>query len=485
MKIQQLNGKIDSILLEKTGNIESIKLESITPPITHNRFDLSFKLLYLDSISRQDGSVFEKQAYKEHIKAFSLGKFKEIGNDKNTIEDYEKTFIDLYCDIKNNGFNDELSYIPLANDGSILNGAHRTAISIHLNKSATCVTTDIPPVDYDYSYFKNRGLPDIFLDEAAIKYVEKTENCFLAILWPSAEGHTSEAEALIDKIVYKKEITLNYLGAHNLLSEAYEGEPWLGPEEKDFPGIKNKLTKCFPNFRNIKVYVFQNNSLEETIILKEKIRSIYNIGKHSIHITDSQEEALRLSRLLLNANGIHFLNHAKPFRYTATIEKIRLFKKVMRDKDLSSNKYIIDSGLVLAVYGLRKASDIDYLTTDIEIDYPEIDHHEKELSFHLTTKDELIYNPNYYFYYKGIKFISLPQIFRMKGKRAEKKDIADNLLIKNLIENNSLNSFFRAIKYKIHFIKAKILSTIIVSGISITKKLGIYSYVRSIYKKQK
>lgn len=486
MNLRELEGKVDAFLLEELEDSESITLETILLPLTYNRFDLAFKLLYINGLFRKNITSFERETYKKHIKAFSLGRFSEQGSNKKSFDDYEKTFFSLYTDIHNNGFNDKKSYVPLASDGSILNGAHRTAISIHLKKPVAAIKTSLPPIMYDYSFFKNRGVSDAILDEVALKYIENSDNCFLAMLWPSAKEHDHDTEALINRIVYKKKVSLNYLGAHNLLSEAYQNESWLGSEKKGFPGIKNKLTKCFPNFDSIKVYLFQKNSLEETIKLKENIRALYGIKKHSIHITDSQEETLRLGRLLYSKNGIHFLNNAKPYKYESAMAKINIFDDILNLKSLSFNNYVLDSGLVLAIYGLRDATDIDYLTIEkIIVNNDEVDYHEKELPHHKIKEEELIINPYYHFWFKGVKFISLPQIYVMKFNRGESKDIADNALIKNLLEKNKLKSFFTRLKYEFYFVKAKLHSGVIVFWIRFSKSIGIYPQARKIYRRYK
>ena len=41
----------------------------------------------------------------------------------------------LFENMLNNDFSAETSLIPLASDGSILNGAHRTSIALHQHKT--------------------------------------------------------------------------------------------------------------------------------------------------------------------------------------------------------------------------------------------------------------------------------------------------------------------------------------------------------------
>ena len=93
------------------------------------------------------------------------------------------------------------------------------------------------------------------------------------------------------------------------------------------------------------------------------------------------------------------------------------------------------SSLIMEMYGLRKAKDIDYLQKDNKIlQLPTTGIHDgKWLTYYHINKDEIIYNPKYYFYFNGFKFATLEVIKKMKQKRNETKDINDILLINKLV----------------------------------------------------
>ena len=96
------------------------------------RIDLVCKLYYIDCREKKENLEFARQLYTEHIKAFSEGSFTEPGSEeKNTIQKYLDTFDQLIDNIKNDGFNQDISVIPISSDGSILDGSHRTAIAIY------------------------------------------------------------------------------------------------------------------------------------------------------------------------------------------------------------------------------------------------------------------------------------------------------------------------------------------------------------------
>jgi hypothetical protein len=427
--------------------------------LTHKRFDLAFKLLYLEMMNKN--VKFAKEIYKEHIRAFSLGKFTEPGNEnKNSVDRFIEEFHKTFEDIRTNGFDSSKTVIPLSKNGSIANGVHRVASALYLGKDIDCVEIESANHIYDYKFFYSRNVSVEMLDIAATKYIEYAKDIYVAFLWPTAKGNDAAAESAIPNIVYRKEITLTTNGAHNLLSQIYYGEKWLGSIENDFKGSKGKLVECFKNFDPLRVIAFQANSLDEVIKIKDDVRAIFNVGKHSIHITDTKEEAIRVAKVAFNENSIHFLNHAKPNKYISTHKKIKKFKVFLEKNQLNSKDIVLDSGIVLSAYGLREASDIDYFLDDnkkLKYKDEEFEYHDDQLEYHDEEKLELIYNPKNYFYFKDLKFLAFKQLSRMKKNRNEEKDRNDYKMMEALMENNGFKKFINKWKQKFFYgrIKAK------------------------------
>lgn len=457
--------------------------------LTWNRFDLAFKLYYLDNINVNP--LLANEIYKNDIKAQTLGKFIELGNEdnKNSIEHYLQQFNSTYEDIKKNGFLKEKTLIPLSTDGGIINGAHRVASAIHLNKNVTAFVTEQNTMVADYQYFFDRDVPIEYLDIVIQKFIQySNDNVHIAFLWPSGEGSKDEAESLFLNIVYKKKITLTPKGAFNLLHELYKHMDWVGTKEDGYKGIKQKLIECFPRFESFQIIVFQSESLEKVQEVKERVRDIYKIGYSSIHITDTKEEAMRISQLLFNKNGLHFLNNSEPHKYSGLHEKLNKFKKYLLKNNISLNDVVIDGSLILALYGLRKNIDVDFLTLDnAKVQYlnEEFETHDSELKYHEKDKAELIYDANNYFVFCNLKFISFSQLYVMKSNRNEEKDRNDCLIMKSSLENNSYNKIIAKAKQKVFYIKIKLHRSILTSGMKVLKLFGLYVPVRFIYRKLK
>ena len=454
--------------------------------LTSTRFDLGFKLLYLDMLEKNES--FAKALYKEHIRALSLGLYSEPGQkDKNTIEKFYSAFDDTYKSVKAVGFDRSKSLIPISANGSIANGAHRLASAVKLGKAVYCVQLGSADHIYDYKFFYRRNVSTALLDAAATKLVEYAENLYIALVWPTAEGKDAEIEKSIPDILYRKNIKLNITGAHNFLSQVYSGESWLGSVDNNYRGVKGKLSECFQTFNFVRVIVFRANALDKVLGIKKHVRAMFGVGKHSIHITDTKKEALAIARLVFNDNSLHFLNYARPSKYKSTYIKLSAFQKVLDSNGIDLQDALLDGGIILSAYGLREASDIDYFLAESARSHnelfmnssgQELQHHDEELEYHDEHKNDLIYNPKFYFYFNNIKFIAFNQLYRMKKNRNEIKDQNDCNVMEALDEGNRYKKIISTLQQSVLYWHIKMINNI--KKILVT--VGLYGPVRNLYK---
>ena len=469
---------IEPDILEQIDDLSKVTVHGAQMlGLTHNRFDLAFKLYFLEGLDAPVHSAYREACYKQHIRAFS-GRFVEPNNpEKNTYEHFRHMFETLFFSIKEHGFDSGQSLIPLAANGSILNGAHRTSVAIFLNRPVGTVATQQSAQPFNYQFFKKRGVPAEMLDTAAQTFAEFDDSCFLAAVWPAAKGHDEEIESILSEVVYKKNVRLNYNGAHNLLAEAYQGESWLGPKENNLPGIKNKLVACFPNFNDVRIYLFRADSLEQVEAKKKSVRDIFNIGNHAIHITNNQEETIRLGRLLFNFNGIHFLNHGFPRKLSE--KRIESVSEQLSSKVVGKNDIVLDEKLVMEIYGLRQIGYKKALENSIAEEIIEVGA-DSTNEFYSEIKCELADNPKNFFVYKGIKIISLKQVYLMKLARHNERDIADIKLIKSIVKENTLEKMWGLIHSSLYYQRSMFIvkSKQFMSGC--LKKAGLLDVVKKM-----
>lgn len=448
------------------------------PSLTPNRFDLGFKLNFLQGGLSNGASG----AYLEHLKTFSLGTFVEPGNTaKNSFEKYVEEFRDLFSTIRDIGFKPDVSLVPTAADGSILNGAHRTASAIYLSRGIGILHTELPPVAYDFRFFQRRGTPRWAIDAAAISYAEFANDCKVALIWPAAVGRDDTIEQILGRVVCRRNVLLNSQGAKNLVTYIYRDEPWLGRRNDNFPGAIGKAAPCFSRNAPLRAILFQDADLHSVREKKHAIRRLFALGKHSIHITDSHSETISILKLLFNDNAIHYLNHATLNKFAETHHKLEQLRNYLAVNNLRGDDVVVDGGMVLEIYGLREARDIDVLSDAYlpsTSDAP-IGDHSYLAPFHGVDVCTLVRDPRYHFEIDGVKFISFRQLFRMNRNRDATKDVR---LMMSRVEAVPIRNHAEVLKcfallrmYWIKSIAARAIAWPL-------RRMGIYNHVRSAYR---
>ncbi|MBW3110293.1 hypothetical protein KYJ26_00355 [Bacillus sp. MCCB 382] len=481
--------RINNIDLNKCYSIEIVDACDL---LVKERIDLVAKIKYVEFKDKGYDLSFIKELYAAHIEAFSLGSFSEPGNsEKNTIEKYIKTFDNLIDNIKNNGINKDKSVIPVGYNNAILDGAHRVAIAAYYKLKVPIIRFNNLSATYDVKYFKERLLDERYIDYLVNEYCKLKGNQFVACVWPKAKDKDKrkELDALINnscEVIYKKKIKVGYDGLHNLMFQIYSGQGWIGNIKNNFEGAKNKRDACYDKNEILTAYVIENISFEDVLNLKKKIRDIFNIGNHSIHITDTKEEVVQMVNLLLNENSVQFLNNGKPNHYVQFNHFIDKLKAKLIEYNLPLEEFTIDSSSTMALYGLRDVEDIDFLTISKEYKVLEDDYfhnHHDFVKYYNQTLDNLVLNPQNYFYFSDLKFTTLDVILEFKKNRFEYKDQVDVKLIENIMKKKSklnlaLLKLESSIKRTVRNIKMNIKKLIIIS----VKKMGVYNYVKRIYK---
>lgn len=431
----------------KNHNIDPnrmFEVEYVDPNIflTSERLDLVPKILWIKSKENGLETDFYNELYREHIKAITGRTGKESGQEdiKNSISSFEKVFESIRS-VKNEELDYTISAIPVSKNYIIMDGAHRTASSIAYNRAVPIIRIDEDYPDTGASFFNDNLLDTKYLEYMVSEYCKMTsKNVYSICLWPKSNDKLlrQKADALIKdttKIIYKKEINLNYNGLRNFIVQIYCNYDWLGGIKDNFSGADSKAKNCWDERGSAVFYFVEGPELSIITDLKSRIRDLYKIGNDSIHITDNNIETSQIADIILNENSLDMLRRGTPTKFKKINILIDNFKKAVISNEKELYDYIIDSSGVLALYGLRDANDLDYLGHEaLPVKNEEIDIHNDCLIFHSKTLDDLLYNPKNYLFYNGVKFINLECARSFKLNRGEKKDKLDVELI------NSINS---------------------------------------------
>lgn len=407
------------------------------------RFDLTAKYLYVKNLDKCYQTNFYIDLYKAHIITFNNAW--EYPGDKSGIDEFVNNYDKLITSIKQDGFNKNHP-IPVGRNGLIINGAHRLATSVYYDRPfAITLKDELGWNIWNYNFFinhKERPLDLKYADTMALETIKLDPHMRCMIINPITFSSDLEKIAQIKNIIqqfgtiyYYREFELTRNGYNNLVKEMYRGEYWIGgifPPGWSPGGKAQASIGPVRDTYKVAAVVFHINDMDNLITLKEKCRSLYNFGKNSLHVTDFTNDTFRVASSLLNKNSLFYLNHGS--RDISTKSSNSLEKYFCRIES-NSEDYCLTSSIVLELFGLRNAGDIDYLhRNNHNIEVSGIDVHQgKWLSYYHKPIDELLFNPDNYFYVNGHKILTLDNIYDMKLNRGEPKDLKDCELIHNFL----------------------------------------------------
>lgn len=446
-----MNGKTVSLLTDyfiREYNIDITReYEIVSVParslVCADRFDLMAKWIYIDAREKGLDMSYAIRVYKDNINSFSCGTFFEPGSEnKDSFQKYLNDFDALIDEIKGNGFDANKSLIPVGDNDRIFDGSHRVATAAYYDKNVSIIRFPgkRPNYDYDYRYFRKYIMNDFNMGYMAIQYAHLIDNCFFACIWPVADrSKVEEAEELLKRlgaIVYSQDVYLTHEGMRNFMVQIYGTQSWVGSIEDKFEGVNAKVELCYNPKNPVRTYLIEVKDTDKVVPIKAKIRDIFGIDNHSIHISDTNQETIDMAEMLYNTNSVDFLNYAKPFEYDVVYRLLKDLLKEISDNSYKKERFVIDSSAVLEVCGLRKARDLDYLTDyrDEIITGECIDNHESQIQYHSVFVQDMLYNPENYFYYYGFKFLSIYRLKEMKSRRNEPKDQKDVELCESFIK---------------------------------------------------
>lgn len=421
--------------------------------LKQKRFDLIFKYIYL----KYQGNDFVKKAYLENIRAFN-GFYEVEPSDnieKNTPENFLKSFDNLYLSIKKSGFNKDFGIIPVGDNGEISDGAHRLTVCTYLNQEIETLSDGRNDL-YDYKFFQTRKMNPDIMDYGALEYVKLNPNAYIVNLHSVTDmSKDNEVVQILEKygfVYYKKEILLTFDGYVNLKKLSYgsfwEKEGWIGNVADKFAGAQAHARKSMGE-NPLRAFVFVCDNLQKVIQAKAEIRDLFNLGNYSVHINDTREEAIWLAETYFNKNSLDMIN-SRPLDYEdpqfdGMIEGL---KKTVLQYNVNFEDICGAGSTPFDIYGLRKSNDLDFLycgENKFDIQTETLSNHDSELKYYPYSKKKIIENPKYHFYYHGMKFISLDVLYLMKKNRNENpKDVNDCKMI---------DRFNRRKKYKIKTFK--------------------------------
>lgn len=402
------------------------------------RFDIIPKVLYAKF---QDIQWFTS-LYKDHIMTFNGGK--EDDNGKKSVEDFIVQFRKLINSMSVHGYDSKYPLL-ISRNMNLVNGSHRLSISylFGITPSVTTLNNDHHTV-YDYRFFKHRnsknpivkhGMELEYMDFCALYASKIFKKSLVVCIFPRAEGDIQKTLQILSShgtVFYHKTFSLSYTGLVNLTYELYRGEGWIGGF---YPNTPSKADVCRGNNPLHSILWIPNNGTN-VVQVKERIRELYHVGKHSVHIPDTHHESIRIAKTVFHDKSLQYINKITLPLNNHNRALLQKYHTLVNNSSHDVDDFCVDSSFILAMYGLREAKDLDYLCSipNQSFNHDHIDNHFSQLPYYSKPLRELIYDPSNFFYFAGLKFLTLENLYAMKKTRNEEKDRVDCALILPLIE---------------------------------------------------
>ncbi len=387
------------------------------------RLDVIARYVYVRQYDLQQGLAWGMHVYKNLLECWNRD-FQDGDGSKHCFNDYLRIFNSLIDDVRLNGFQRNKGLIPHAAD-TIIDGAHRLAACLYYDCPIEVVEVEGARQIQDAATLLKIGMNRIAVEQLVQEYLYLDERCRIAILPPCSAPNLQASLEILGQhatIVYTKELHLGRNGRYSLVRLLYGHEGWWRDDV-----LADYVALRFSNDAPVTVAFLLFPEGSNPITAKEEVRTLNGSFKHSIHINDTHTETKFIADMLLNPNGLHFLNNAAPCALPVYDANLGSYLKALPELPRRDN-FCIDSSAVLALYGIRDARDIDYISADgsrISKDTLRFGLHNEEYPDFPIRIDEIVYNPNFHFRHYGAKYMSFDMVAFFKRRRGEEKDKVD------------------------------------------------------------
>lgn len=450
---------IKKLNINRVGEVEKSKVLEIEEvhPITlidYRRFDIMAKYIYGFFSKNKINSDWGERLYEDHVWVFN--RYDEDDNSgKKGINAFLDSFNRTLNSIRENGYDASVSVLPLGKNNVPLDGAHRLTASLLYDKPVTVVKVNDKHINYNYEFFKKKGLLTKWSDAMAYEYCKLKRNTYIVIQTIDTENKINESKFFLGNygnIFYEKKVVLYNEGSNNLLLQIKKFNN-NSNHSNETPVTEKGILPFLKGNTSIIIYVIEPR-VDITHIRQE-------LKEYPIYISNSHEETISFAQTFFNKNSIHFLNNAK--NGNRTLDNL-LAKYKSSLMEVNPEHLCITSSAVLGAYGIYTLSKIQFIHLDEELisklkSLEDTDSCNNWVS-HCMSIDDIIYNPENHFYYNGFKFSSLQVVKRLKkhDKNLDKRLILYiNILILKSRDSIDIESHCYWLKKKFNIFRLKIV----------------------------
>ncbi|BBG84328.1 hypothetical protein KAM338_20700 [Aeromonas caviae] len=468
---KKLNGKLDDFYFARLPmECDVIALHPEELDLS-TRFDILIKVKALPLLlSNNNGIAVEN--YKKHIVVITEGKCSENGNlNKNSIDCFINDFREIAINIRDKGFNESQSYIPINEHLQPLNGAHRIASALHFNREIKCVIIPGESINYEEKYFSDVEFSKEYIESCYLLLQRYQRNIVTGVVWPSL-GFLPEK--VTSNVIYSKKLELSSTGLKNFVVNTYLNESWIGNAKNNFSSSVGKSNPCFGN-QPLTIFMMHSKNID-LVHYKDSIRADLGLDKNSIHICDDSKDSYLLARFALNPNIENILNSIRTYIYD---DYITMLLNLRKEIDCANTDYVLSGSALMGLLGLREPQDIDYISYQPIANIFEADFHGTHNGVH--SLEQILSDSTKHFYYFDLPFMSPEEFMVFKNKRAEPKDLLDIELIKPYAKSSM--SFFSKIRMRVKS-NCYLIKVIIIANTKILLlRLGMFDFLKKILRR--
>ncbi|MFW6025760.1 MAG: hypothetical protein ACOCRX_05395 [Candidatus Woesearchaeota archaeon] len=419
--------------------------------ISPNKLDVIVKLMYIrkyiEEINNNGGELYKKLILK---------RTGGIQKNKDSLEEYFNDFNKLIKSFRKYGYKKEFP-IPVSSSGDkniILDGSHRLACSYYFDTDVYYYYTNNLSKSWDYKWFLKNSFSSQEIEDIIREFTYiKDDNLVFFIIWPAAYEYWDSIESDISKelkILFSKDYYLDKDIFKEILLDVYAYE--FGPD------LPNKIYDKLLNFQKygrdncFRILIGYRSSKIQTEYVerfKNHIREKYNSKIPlelfiTLHSSDDKIHFNYLRDYFLSKNNINWIKRRKTVEENKSyrkkfIEMLCEYKKTLKKYNIKQKNAAIIGGAVLEVLGIKECDDIDFildsssrnklftdesrsLTKNVDLAHKGYDLYDNKAG---QTDDEIIFNNNQYFYFRGLKFANLNIVENRKKRQKRKKDVKD------------------------------------------------------------
>lgn len=419
------------LVLCRTSWIANIRVLKVSDPkslITASRLDVFSKIDYVRSYLDGHHTSWSKAIYRSYLHAIQprVG-FNENGA-KFSIRDYEREFIALIESCETFGFDPSMSRIPVSR-GGIVDGSHRLAVSLCLSLKPEIENSEQEDHVYDFRFINRIGLAPIYRQHMSwhlLTYRKDARAFLLTDLDENLERRIIDAINDFAQIVTIEKADLTKIGQRRMMELAYGHNSWWKPQFREsmvserFSSNKGRCTAIF----------FIGSDLSRLNDFKLSLRGLLGSDyfDRQIHGTDYFFDTIAIAEILLNNNGLHFINNS-PIDSESRVVSLLGGPIQYEEADGLAVPWCIDGSSVMEIYGIREARDIDYVSINEGKLLSSIkkagDNHKTEFLKYPISEYDLVSDPRLHFRYKGYKFMALSTLMFIKSTLLDAKSLKD------------------------------------------------------------